>query len=820
MFNKLLIGAQAATLALGSQINRGEIIKTMTISNLSTPVLTVLSLIFFGAAIITAQPGDLDPTFGNGGKLTDGPGLANGVAIQPDGKLIVVGGKSGGFTSNAFMVARYNGDGSRDTTFGGDGEVTTDIGFSYELAQAVAIQPNGKIVVAGTTWDGSGSQWGHFSLVRYNPDGSLDLSFGGGDGIVVTENLGTGWVTANAVAIQADGKIVVAGMSDYNLYDFPYLTVIRYNPDGSLDTSFGGDGIGENSVFMRFQEAYSVAIQTNGKIVAAGYYYSAGNGADFAIARYNADGTLDTTFSGDGIVNTRIGPFTDMAKSVAIQTDGKIVAAGFSDGARQYLTVIRYDPDGSLDPTFDGDGIVTTLVGTDAGASSIAVQSDGKLVVAGTGHNGFNTDFAIARFNSNGSLDTAFGGGDGSTLIDFDISSDKAYGMALDNAGRVLVVGESQGRFALARLLGNQVRSNGKIAFTSDRDGNLEIYVMNNDGTQQVRLTNNTDTDCLPAVSPDGRKIAFVSKQTTSGNVYIKIMNADGTEQTELTQISSSTYLWHADRSLSWSPDGRKIAFDSEYEIFTINVDGSNRTNLTNNPARDFAPAWSPDGSRILFVSYPNGGRARLHTMNADGSDVRALPSVVGLVDYSPEWSPTGNQIAFVVGSEDFLPILYTADADGTNRQIFDGNGIGSLHRNRPKWSPDGTKIVFHMWNFVGDDCEIYVKKVNGGGAAQLTNTIGHNFQPSWQPLAAFVSVSGRVTRPGGQGLANAVVSMTDSLGVTRTATASTFGYYSFDNVPIGETYTIFVASRRYRFLPRTLTIADNLTDIDFAGQE
>ena len=153
--------------------------------------------LFLALPILTfSAPGDPDPTFSGDGKLTDWAGAARGVALQPDGKIVVVGSDA---SSSAFAVARYNPDGSPDTAFGGgDGNVTTDIGFSYEGANAVALQSDGKIVAVGTTWDGGtvgGSQWGHFSLVRYNPDGSLDLSFGGGDGIVVTENLGTGWVT-------------------------------------------------------------------------------------------------------------------------------------------------------------------------------------------------------------------------------------------------------------------------------------------------------------------------------------------------------------------------------------------------------------------------------------------------------------------------------------------------------------------------------------------------------------------------------------------------------------------------------------------------
>jgi Tol biopolymer transport system component len=283
------------------------------------------------------------------------------------------------------------------------------------------------------------------------------------------------------------------------------------------------------------------------------------------------------------------------------------------------------------------------------------------------------------------------------------------------------------------------LRVNGKIAFTSDRDGNQEIYLMNADGSDQVRLTNNPGEDSFPTFSPDGSRIAFVS-QNASGDFAIKLMDVDGINQTEVTPIAfdSTPYPWHEAWSLSWSPNGAKIAFQENGEIFTIDIDGSNRTNLTNNPAMDSEPSWSPDGSRILFISS-RVPYLTMHTMNVDGSGVRALPNEDETWDTSPDFSPTGQEITFIMHSEVLLPVLYTANADGTNRQPFDGcaGGVCSEHRSKPKWSPDGTKIVFHSWDYFRNDAEIYVKNVDGTYYAQLTNTSGNNFQPSWQPLLA-----------------------------------------------------------------------------------
>lgn len=287
------------------------------------------------------------------------------------------------------------------------------------------------------------------------------------------------------------------------------------------------------------------------------------------------------------------------------------------------------------------------------------------------------------------------------------------------------------------------LRTNGKIAFTSNRDGNLEIYVMNHDGTSQTRLTNNPGVDDHPAFSPDGSRIAFIS-QNASGAFSIKLMNADGTNQTTLAPIAyeNSQYPWHGKFSLNWSPDGSKLAFQERGDIFTINVDGSNRINLTSNPAQDIEPSWSADGSRIIFTSSRVFWMT-LHTMKADGSDVRALPSEGEFWDMSPVWSPKGDKIAFVVHSETDLPRIYTANLDGTNRQVFDscGSGACSSHRNKPTWSPDGTKIAFHIWEFFTNDAEIYVKNTDGSGFARLTDTSqGSNFNPSWQPVVSRIS--------------------------------------------------------------------------------
>ena len=366
------------------------------------------------------------------------------------------------------------------------------------------------------------------------------------------------------------------------------------------------------------------------------------------------------------------------------------------------------------------------------------------------------------------------------------------------------------------------LNSNGKIAFTSDRDGNQEIYLMNNDGSLQVRLTNNSGIDNFPTFSPDGRKIVFVS-QNTAGQFAIRVMNADGNDQGLITTINfdASPYTWHEKWSMSWSPDSSKIAFEEGGEIFTVNISNGLRTNLTNHPAIDYEPSWSADGSHIVFAS----SRAfwiRLHTMKADGGDVRELPTGGEAWDMSPDWAPDGSKIAFVAHSESDLPAIYTADADGTNRKIFDACVGGcSDHRNKPKWSPDASMIVFQMWEYFSNDCEIFVKNIDGSGITQLTMSGGRNFQPSWQPLIApRASVAGRVLTPDGRVLRNALVTLTDASGAARNVTTTSFGQYIFTDVPTGAAYTLSASSRRYRFASRTLTLNGDLNALDLIGSE
>ncbi len=355
----------------------------------------VVTVLLFGV-ILFAKPGDLDLSFSGDGivitKIGSTRDRASSVAIQSDDKIVTAGHSYNGNKKN-FALARYNPDGSLDVDFGIGGIVTTVVGVTNDFVKSVAIQSDGKIVTAGYSYNGNNFD---FALVRYNPDGSLDRSFDK-DGIL-TMMIGIGDDFANSVAIQNDGKIIVAGSSRIGRNnDF---VLVRYNPDGSLDTDFNMNGIVITTVAIGGSEAQSITIQSDGKIVVAGFSWN-GINDDFALVRYDPDGSLDTSFNNDGMVTTAIGNSSDFANSVVIQNNGKIIMAGSSYNGRNYdFALVRYSPDGSLDESFNSDGIVTTAIGDDNDhANSVTIQSDGKIIVVGYDYNYGDDGFVLVRYH-------------------------------------------------------------------------------------------------------------------------------------------------------------------------------------------------------------------------------------------------------------------------------------------------------------------------------------------------------------------------------------------------------------------------------------
>ena len=399
-----------------------------------------LALVMAFGGVARAEDGALDATFGGDGKVTTtftNGAYANDVAVQADGLIVAAGAAAGDDFNGVFAVARYAPDGMPDPTFGGDGTVTTAIGAAGDEAKALAIQADGKIVAVGTNGD-------RFELARYETNGDLDDSFGTNG--VVTTNPTPSWDVAYGTALQPNGKIVVAGfgtpgapfrprfvLARYTTageldpsfggggvlisrlgtardvvvqpdgkivaagYDSSGMALARYRRDGTLDPTFGGDGtVGA----PRNAGAFALALQPNGRIVAGGAF----DFFAFEVVRFTAGGKLDRTFGHDGAVTTDVGGSEQGVAAIAIQPTGKIVAVGSSgpheggeDSAWRFV-LTRYRSSGVLDPAFGRAGIVRTRFKDGAAANGSTLQADGRLVVAG-GQGEFTRDaFALARY--------------------------------------------------------------------------------------------------------------------------------------------------------------------------------------------------------------------------------------------------------------------------------------------------------------------------------------------------------------------------------------------------------------------------------------
>lgn len=398
------------------------------------------------AGLASATPGDLDTVFSADGKVTTSLGTgASAVVVQPDGKIVVADQRNGDV-----VIMRFNSAGGLDSAFGGgDGVVTTDLGGPSDSGNALAIQSDGRIVVGAGLGSGSAS----FAVLRYTSAGVLDTSFST-DGRLTMGFGGPGGSGAASVAIQADGRILVGGSTAGN------FAVARFTATGALDTTFGlpPNGISIKD-YGRAERLAAMAIVPSGDIIIGGT-----SGALFAYERLNSAGEPTNVGLGqtNGATGTSFGGgISANARALAVQPDGKVVIVGEASFVPQLalpgaMAVARYNSNGSLDTTFSTDGTLKISFGPSPLATGVTVQPDGKLLVAGTVEAAnFTKDFALARLNASGSLDLSFSG-DGLTSTDFTTGTTASvdFGGAIavqPKDGRAVVVGTAGSNFGAAR---------------------------------------------------------------------------------------------------------------------------------------------------------------------------------------------------------------------------------------------------------------------------------------------------------------------------------------------------------------------------------
>lgn len=391
-----------------------------------------------GRAMFSPPDGSADTSFGTIGSATASLGSVAddvyAVDVQDDGGYVVVGTTSG--TSDDVAVARFTASGALDSSFGSGGVAVTDAGsLTSDHGHAVAVQPDGKILVAGS----SATTAADFLLARYTSAGALDTSFGSGG--IVTTSFGSGHDDAYGMALQSDGRIVLVGRTA-NGATFDWAAA-RYTVTGDLDTTFGSGGKVVTPGNGGSDYPRDVVVDTQGRIVAAGRIHDGTSTYDVGIVRYRADGSLDTSFGGSGRVLTPLGAGHDSAWGLDVYPDGRVVVAGNAQvGTTFDLAAVRYTAGGVPDTSFDGDGVLLIPRGGSSEADAqVAVQADGRLLIGSTASGGASgDDFAVYRRTEPGAADPTFDL-DGVALYAPSASADVLADLIIEEDGRVVLAG-------------------------------------------------------------------------------------------------------------------------------------------------------------------------------------------------------------------------------------------------------------------------------------------------------------------------------------------------------------------------------------------
>ncbi|MDQ3129307.1 MAG: FG-GAP-like repeat-containing protein [Acidobacteriota bacterium] len=608
--------------------------------------LKLFAFILILTSGIFAAPGDLDRTFGHVGfkttSITGAYDRGYGIVRQPDGKIILVGNRNED-SGSAITLIRYNADGSLDTTFDGDGKILDEAG----RANAVALQADGKIVITGKTSEINGT---FFSVFRYNSDGSLDSSFGNNGKFKSAVSL-----LGNAIAILPDGKIVVAGTGGAPFSN--NFAAARLNPNGTFDTTFNGSGTVNTSIGDSINGTdirKTLAIQPDGKIIVGGTSQFGATGKDFTLVRYNSSGSLDSTFGGGGIVQTSFdnSAQNEFLQSIALDSSGRIVAAGYAGtaNAEQSFALARYNSDGSLDSSFSDDGklIIKTRPNTFERANAVAIQTGGKILIAGT--SGYSRrDFTLVRFNSNGTLDTNFGlNGAVYTRVSEEISGEL-------NALTIAPNGD---------IFGGGLAENGSggdaFAFTKYNQNGVSAPEFGVFGyvTNSFPIGTNLSYEAKSvALQPDGKFLAagnFVGNSGNSNGILARYEPNGSLDRNFNSQFLNSP-----------SANTREItavALQSDGKILIVgNYEGNSDAGL-------FISRYNPNGS--IDSTFGNSGQTVISVFNGGGlgQDITVLPD--GKIVIAGATANIATQLLKFA--------VFKLNANGSRDTTFGSNGLAT----------------------------------------------------------------------------------------------------------------------------------------------
>lgn len=639
--------------------------------------------------------GNLDSTFGNNGIEANVVGnyyMLNSLLIQSDGKIVVAGSATIG-REQFFAVARCNTDGSTDATFNGNGQSFPNFGFTYvtskmtfyesDAANAIVQQADGKLLVAGAVTDYSGGGL-KYAMVRYNTNGSFDSSFG-----VNGWRFGTAGSDHPLLGLQNDSKIILGTYID-NL-DSSKFVAIRYSTDGDIDSTFGTNGTEIFNPHLGWLAINSLAIQTDGKIAMGGntLNYTLETGTlpgDFVIARFNNNGTPDNTFGTSGTVLTDFGNSRNIENSIFVQTDDKIIASGYylAPSNDETLQVARYNLDGSLDNTFNGNGkLVGTFTQGVTRFYATSIQTDGKVLAAGSTFNGVNNAFVLVRYTINGIPDSTFAL-NGAQITDINASaSSSANSMSIQPNGKIVLAGEAGNSLAVARY---------------NTDGTLDAS-FNGSGHTVIDGASGAGYGSL-ALQSDG-KIVIGSTDFVAGGEYefaITRLNKDGMLDTSFNHTGiriTNLSLQANGTSIVIQNDGKilqaGIAYYSnaqgnfrDFALVRYNTDGSIDNSFGTNGQQ--ISALGPNEYEAYCIALQNDGKIVVAGDNfADAKNIFSLAvaryKTNGQLDTS--FNSQGFLLSPIIGSATSIAITNdgkialggTTNSDGSNgSQLSTGN--------------------------------------------------------------------------------------------------------------------------------------------------
>lgn len=614
-------------------------------------------------------------TTGNGTLLVDVEAYtssAKSVFVQSDGKLLLVASSqsTSDGSSKSLSLMRLNADGTIDTTYGGgDGIVSHSTGTTLGFYNAVQ-QSDGKVIAVGISHDGSHGSV-DFALMRFNADGSVDTSFGT-NGTVITD-MGSGSDYGINVAIDSQGRIVVGGQHKVAGTEFD-MAVARYTSSGALDTTFSGDGKAYISIPGATSSNYhGLTLQSDDKILIAGDKGQSSGGSLSAVARLNTDGTLDTTFDTDGIVTTDIGSGSDQAITISVNASGSIAVGGLAynnnPGGGWDVAVAKYTSTGALDTSFDTDGkLITVVPGWDSSLveAGIKLFDDGKVLVTGLAEDlgTYDNDFLVARYNANGSLDTSFDG-DGIATTNFGFSSDISSAFTIQSDGKIVVGGLSGSadwttwKTAITRLNtdGTQDSTFGKLTYTVG-DAPLSL----NAGVLDYELS-----DVANSFTSDNYSGSVLTLSRQGGANAQDVFSATGT----LSSITAA--------SGTLTVGGTNVGtFTNANGTLTLSFGALSTSALVNRVMQQIAYSntGSPAGTVNLLWSFNDGNSSAQGAGGAlTGTAVtsvylqsnNAAPTIANLSGDTATFTEGGSAVLIDVGSNATVADADSADFNGGN---------------------------------------------------------------------------------------------------------------------------------------------------------